>query len=485
MTAMPKESHPDEQPFSCTASRIVVAGASGYIGMAIMPKLLEQFPGATITALARNRRDTTDPRITWQSCDLFSLKSLEEALPGKVDLAIYLVHSMGPTAHLDQGSFADYDLILADNFARAIEKTGIAQLIYLSGLIPQDNALSRHLSSRLEVENTFAHYGLPLTVFRAGLILGPGGSSFQMLLKLVQRLPFMICPRWTQTHTTPVDLPTVLSALTSASLQPEHTGKIYDLASCRPLTYVQMMQETARKLGKKRLFLPVPFFTPTLSRLWVSLITNTPKNLVYPLIESLEHPMVAREDHLYSREDQGTTYAELLDHVSLKIQSRTNIFRFKASSRTVRSIQRLPLPVGRDADWVLKEYLSWLPRYLSPLIKAHVDHGRICFSVFAKKPVLLEMQVSEERSSDDRVLLYITKGWLVSRADRGRLEFRVTRDRKIALAAIHNFTPSLPWYVYILTQAKLHLFVMNAFGRHLTRQASVIPPESARGVAGG
>ncbi len=459
--------------------RIVVAGASGYIGMAIMPRLLERFPGATITALARTRQETSDPRITWCRCDLFSLKSLEEALPAKVDLAIYLVHSMGPTAHLDQGSFADYDLILADNFARAIGKTGVRQVIYLSGLIPRTEKLSRHLSSRLEVEETFAAYGLPLTVFRAGLILGEDGSSFQILLKLVTRLPFMICPHWTQTLTAPVALPTVLDAITSAALVAAHTGKIYDLSSCQPLTYVEMMQTTARKLGKKRRFLPVPFFTPTLSRLWVSVITNTPKNLVYPLIESLEHPMVARDDHRYSRESDDVTYFDLLDNVSLQVKPGRKLFRFKASSRNVRSIQRLPLPAGRDAAWVLREYLAWLPRFLSPLIKAHVEEGRICFSVFARKPVLLEMEVSHERSSDDRVLLYINRGWLVSRSGRGRLEFRVPKDRNVVLAAIHNFTPSLPWYVYTLTQARLHLLVMNAFSRHLSKQTNGTPAAQA------
>jgi len=470
MSATQKRSDGDI-PANLLSPSIVVAGASGYIGMAILPRLLERFPGATITALARTPRETSDTRIKWRSCDLFSLKSLEKALPAEVDLAIYLVHSMGPTAHLDQGSFADYDLILADNFARAIGKTGVKHLIYLGGLIPPtDKQLSRHLSSRLEVEDTFSSYGLPLSAFRAGLIIGEDGSSFQILLKLVKRLPFMICPSWTQTLTAPVDLPTVLSSIVSASLQSEHIGKVYDLTSCLPLTYVQMMQETARKLRIKRHFLPVPFFTPTLSRLWVSLITNTPKNLVYPLVESLEHPMVPREDHLYSLESADVTYFDLLDNVSLQVKPGQKLFRFKASSRKVRSIQRLPLPADRDAAWVMKEYLSWLPQYLSPLIKVQVDGERVRFSIFSQKPVLLEMHLSEERSSDDRVLLYITKGWLVSRADHGRLEFRVTKDRKIALAAIHNFTPSLPWYIYTLTQAKLHLFVMNAFGRHLARQ---------------
>ncbi len=451
---------------------IVIAGASGYIGKAVMPKLLERFPEAQITAIARSRQESSDPRITWRSCDLFSLKSLEQALPPRIDLAIYLVHSMGPTAHLDQGSFADYDLILADNFARAVRRSGIRQIIYLGGIIPQAEKISLHLTSRLEVENTFNQYGLPLTVFRAGLILGEQGSSFQILLKLVQRLPFMICPHWTQTLTSPVDLDTVLNAIAAAALEPGHAGKIYDLAACRPLTYVDMMSETARKMGKRRRFLPVPFFTPTLSRLWVSLITNTPKNLVYPLVESLEHPMVAREDHLFSRAGLDKSYFDLLDEVSLRIKPGSSFFRFKANSGTVRSIQRLPLPPGRDAQWVMDQYLQWLPRYLSPFIKAKVDGARVRFSVFAARPVLLELELSRERSSDDRVLLYITGGWLASRHDRGRLEFRVTRDGQSVLAAIHEFRPSLPWFIYILTQARLHLLVMHAFARHLGKHAA-------------
>jgi len=94
------------------------------------------------------------------------------------------------------------------------------------------------------------------------------------------------------------------------------------------------------------------------------------------------------------------------------------------------------------------------------------------FSVFAARPVLLELELSRERSSDDRVLLYITGGWLASRHDRGRLEFRVTRDGQSVLAAIHEFRPSLPWFIYILTQARLHLLVMHAFARHLGKHAA-------------
>lgn len=450
---------------------IVIAGASGYIGKEMISALLGKFPNAEIIALSRSAQKTNDPRIKWRACDLFSLKSLEAALPKKVDYGFYLVHSMGPTAQLDQGSFADYDLILADNFSRIIKNTGLKQLIYLGGLIPDDVKISLHLQSRLEVEETFLQHRLPTTIFRAGLILGEAGSSFQILLKLVKRLPIMVCPRWTQTLTTPVDLETVILAMTSATSDITLIGKVFDLAGCLSLTYMEMMNLTAKGMGLKRIFLSVPLFTPTLSRLWVSLITNSSKDLVYPLIESLQHPMLARESNRYLGNPEGRTYSDLLKKISLKPKSNGSLFRFRAQRNTVRSVQRLQLPDEKDARWVKDQYLSWLPRFLTPFIVVTKNGDSILFSLFKKGICLLEMSFSNERSSEDRQLLYVLKGLLVSGSNRGRLEFRVVLNRRYVLAAIHEFKPALPWFIYKYTQAKLHLFVMNAFSRHLARLA--------------
>lgn len=454
---------------------IVIAGASGYIGRAIILRLLEKFPDAQITALSRSEQKSSDSRVTWKACDLFSLKSLELALPKKVDYALYLVHSMGPTAQLDQGSFADYDLILADNFSRSIKNTGLKQLIYLGGLIPDTPKLSLHLQSRLEVEETFCEYALPTTIFRAGLILGEAGSSFQILIKLVRRLPVMICPHWTQTLTTPVDLDTVLTALTSATSDLKHLGKTYDLAGCESLTYMEMMNLTAKEMGLKRIFLSVPFFTPTLSRLWVSLITNSTKDLVYPLIESLEHPMVARPSNLYPTQGAGRTYRELLKNASFKSKPGSSFFRFQAQRKTVRSVQRLPLPTGKNAKWVKDQYLQWIPQFMAPLIVVRQQATTVIFSLFGSRINLLEMQLSEERSTPDRQLLYVTNGLLVSKKNRGRLEFRVVLNRRYIIAAIHDFKPALPWYVYKYTQAKFHLIVMNAFASYIERSSTTKP----------
>ena len=229
---------------------IVIAGASGYVGKALIPELLNLYPDAEITALSRSSGRSQDARVTWKACDLFSLKELEASLPTKVDLAFYLVHSMGPTAAMDQGSFADYDLLLADNFVRSLRAYSPRRLIYLGGLIPSHRPLSLHLQSRLEVEQVFVDSQIPTTVFRAGLVIGANGSSFQILTKLVNRLPIMLCPKWTQTLMTPVDEKSVVTSLAEAASNESQDTKVYDLASAEPLTYVNMMRETARAMGK-------------------------------------------------------------------------------------------------------------------------------------------------------------------------------------------------------------------------------------------
>jgi uncharacterized protein YbjT (DUF2867 family) len=448
---------------------IVIAGASGYVGRVLIPKLLAKFPDAQIVALSRSQQVSDDSRVVWRACDLFSIESIEQSIPRTLDLAVYLVHSMGPTAQLDQGNFADYDLLLADNFSRAVQATGLKQLIYLGGLIPDSPKLSLHLQSRLEVEETFAQYQLPVTVFRAGLIIGESGSSAQILLKLVTRLPIMICPQWTRTLTTPIDLDSALSAIALAALNEEHIGRTFDLAGCQPITYIQMMRETAKRMGKRRYFVTVPFFTPTLSRLWVSLVTNTPKNLVYPLIESLEHPMVARATHLFSAPWCERSYYSLIENSVLKLQPGRSLFRSSVQRNTVRSVQRLALPLGSNAEWVKAKYVEWLPRFLAPLVKVSTHGPNIFFSVFSKKLVMLELQLSAARSHGDQQLLHIKSGLLVANTNQGRLEFRVVLNRRYILAAIHDYRPALPWFIYKYTQAQIHLLVMNAFGRYLAR----------------
>src|ERR1700761_2840056 len=168
---------------SDTRPTLVLAGAAGFIGQALAATLKDHF---RVIGLSRKARPTDANVAEYRRCDLFNLREAEAGLAG-ADYAVYLVHSMLPSARLTQGSFADMDLICADNFARAARIAGARQIVYLGGLIPDDVKLSPHLRSRLEVERTLGRYGTPLTVLRAGLILGAQGSSFQILLRLVRR----------------------------------------------------------------------------------------------------------------------------------------------------------------------------------------------------------------------------------------------------------------------------------------------------------
>ena len=172
-----------------TRKRLALAGATGYIGHNLLNELKKKYD---VIALSRNGDDKDDEsHVEWRSCDLFSLHDTIDGLKG-ADIAIYLVHSMMPSAKLTQGSFEDMDLILADNYARAAKENGIQQIVYLSGIIPEETEdLSRHLKSRLEVERVLGAYGTPVTTIRAALIVGPKGSSFPILSKLVKRLPVM------------------------------------------------------------------------------------------------------------------------------------------------------------------------------------------------------------------------------------------------------------------------------------------------------
>lgn len=381
--------------------KVVIAGGSGYVGQALIASLLEKNEDIEIIALSRKDHPSHDARLSWKACDLFSLKSLEEAVPDDVDVAYYLVHSMGPTAKLDQGSFADYDLLLADNFLRRLKNTKTRRIVYLAGLIPERNHLSLHLQSRLEVEETFLGSKIPVTVFRAGLIVGQGGSSFQILTRLVSRLPVMVCPRWTQTLTTPIDLPAVVRALRVELSRTESSKHVYDLAGCEPLTYVEMMRETARAMGRKRLFIAVPLFTPTLSRLWVRLITGAPKELVYPLVESLKHQMTARPSHILERVPIGKTYSQLIVGIPLEPEKEAahQSAPVRVGRKTVRSVQRLPLPHGRSAEWVTALYIRWLPTIFAPFLKVRVEGDLVQFCVVSKKWVMLELRHHPERST--------------------------------------------------------------------------------------
>ncbi len=446
--------------------KILIAGASGFIGRALIEELLKN-EDIQIVGLSRSLRDSHHPRLVWKKCDLFSLKDIWEAMEG-CEEAYYLVHSMLPSASLSQGSFYDFDLIMADNFVRAGNHHQLKHIIYLGGMIPPHENLSWHLQSRLEVEKTLSTSGIHTTVLRAGLVIGPDGSSFTILQRLIERLPILVCPKWTKTHSQPVALRDMIKVLKRSLFDKKLQNQIYDIGGPEVITYQGLMSRSAALVKKERKIFTLNIIPLSLSRLWVTLVTGVSKNLVYPLVLSLKHEMIVEKNHAWPYPEDLTT--SLNESLSLALVPRKyeQSKGYRPIEKDVRSIQRMVLPEGRNAEWVATEYFMWLPYFFSTLLKVSLEEERCTFYLFHPAIKLLILEKSVERSSEDRQLLYIKGGLLAAKNQaRGRLEFREVLNKQYVMAAIHEFRPALPWFVYKWSQAIIHLIVMKAFARHL------------------
>ncbi len=443
--------------------KVAVIGASGFVGSHLIDELVK-IDKFDIVAISRSAPQSD---VEFRKCDLFSLLDIEKALDG-CDIAIYLIHSMAPTAHLDQGNFQDYDLIVADNFLRAAKRNHLKQIIYLGGIIPKDDfTLSSHLGSRIEIENFIKSSGIPVTVFRAGMIMGAGGSSFNIMLNLIKRLPVLGLPSWTKTKTQPVHINYVVDCIIESIDNAKHFKKVYELATKDIISYQEMLKITAEELNLKRIFIDLSFISRNFSKLWISLISGAPTSLVYPLVEGLNHLIVADENLKFDKEQRD--FREALRE-SLHSKSASEAFTPHAYKRgvrkknnEVRSVQRLILPRGLRAIDIAYEYTNWLPLYMNSFIRVKIEGDLIIFKLWPFGIKVLILEHSLERSAIDRQLFYVIGGLLSKKTKRGRLEFREALDGKYIIAAIHEFKPALPWIIYKYTQAVIHLKVMNAF----------------------
>jgi len=276
--------------------RVLVTGATGYIGGRLVPRLLEA--GHEVRALARAPRKLADrpwadhPRFEVVAGDLSGEDGLVETMRGCV-AAYYLVHSMLAAGR----DYARRDRELAATFARAAGRAGLERIVYLGGLGEVGDGLSEHLASRREVERVLGAGPVPVTVLRAAMIIGSGSASFEILRYLVERLPIMITPRWVRTPCQPIAVRDVLAALVACLDEPWTRGRVLDIGGPDVLTYEDFMRTLAgvRGLGRRRV-LPVPVLTPRLSSLWIHLVTPISARIARPLAEGLRNPVVCRDE---------------------------------------------------------------------------------------------------------------------------------------------------------------------------------------------
>ena len=453
---------------------LVIAGAAGFLGRWFIERYHRDY---RIIALSRSAM-AAEPdydKAEWRQVELYSITSTEAGIRG-ADYALYLVHSMSPSTRLSQGSFEDTDLLLADNFAIAARNQRLRQIVFVGGLLPDDEPaedLSRHLRSRREVERTLASTGVPVTSLRAGIIVGPGGSSFRMIDKLVSRLPVLICPAWCQSATHPIALDDTLDILHYCLGRDEVYNQHIDIGGSEVTTYMDMLSTVAELRGRSKIIRPVRFFSPGLSTFWVSIFTDSSQDLVKPLVESLQHRLVAGPSSVLDAFPDRKNFREAASAALAAGDALPAIPRRVPSGdeerNTVRSVQRLPNPHHHTATYVARLYQRWLPIFFRALIGVR-SHGENSTFRFLGLP-LLKLTFIPGRSDHHRQLFYIVGGLLAKRKDKGWLEFRSVLGGRFIISAIHEFVPSLPWYVYVFTQARAHSWVMQRFGRYLAGQS--------------
>jgi uncharacterized protein YbjT (DUF2867 family) len=288
--------------------KILVAGGSGFIGSRLIKKLAADIHHrvprfrAEILCLTRDPESIKDlfgKDVRLVKADVSNYEDLARVMMSEqIDIAYYLVHSM-EGASKQWKKFSERDRVAATNFAKAATEYGIKRIIYLGGLIhvEDDNKLSEHMRSRKEVgEILQQHSSSKVTIFRAAVILGQGGGSFQMLQYLVERLPVMICPRWVLTKCQPIAVGDVVEYLALCIEVKETEGKTFDIGGPDVVTYIDMMRKYARLLNKSVQIIIIPFLTPRLSSYWVDLVTPVRASLARPLIDSLKHDATVQDD---------------------------------------------------------------------------------------------------------------------------------------------------------------------------------------------
>lgn len=265
--------------------RVLVTGASGFVGGRLCPALVEA--GHDVRAMTR-RPDSYEGAGTPVRGDVHDAASLAEALQGQ-DAAYYLVHS------LDDPRFAERDAEAARTFGKAAADAGVSRIVYLGGLGDDSDDLSAHLRSRREVERILGESAVPLTVLRAGIIVGHGGISWEMTRQLVEHLPAMITPRWVRTRTQPIGVDDVVRYLVGVLEVPATEGRTFDIGGTEVLEYVEMLRRVAVIEGRTMIVVPVPFLSPQLSSRWLSLVTDVDVQTGRNLIDSMSNEVVVRD----------------------------------------------------------------------------------------------------------------------------------------------------------------------------------------------
>jgi uncharacterized protein YbjT (DUF2867 family) len=327
--------------------KILLTGSSGYIGKRLLPVLVES--GHEVICCVRDIKRFSPPaslksRITVIQIDLLNKASLNN-IPKDIDGAFYLVHSMSASS--------DYEVLeqkSAKNFRDAMTKTKVQHVVYLSGIV-NETALSKHLTSRKNVESELAKGSYHFTTLRAGIIVGSGSASFEIMRDLVEKLPIMITPKWLNTKCQPIGISDVITILSQSMLNSKTYNRDFDIGGPDILTYKEMLLEFGRIRNLKRYIFTIPVMTPKLSSYWLYFVTSTSYKLAIALVNSMKVEVVCRNNDINEILDiQPINYQTALKRAFSKIERNEVVSSWKDAF------------ISSDFDFNISEFIE-VPSY--------------------------------------------------------------------------------------------------------------------------
>lgn len=474
-----------------STGKILVTGATGYIGRRLVERLLER-PDIEVRVLVRNRNKlqaAVIDRVTVVEGDTFQPQRLASALAG-IDTAYYLIHSMG-----SDKDYRDLDRRSAENFRNACIAAGVRRIVYLGGLGVKESA-SQHLLSRIETGEILSQEPQKIQTiwFRAGVIIGSGSASFEIIRNLVQKLPVMITPKWVKTFTQPVGIEDVLSYLAGCIGLNEKGNLVIDIGA-ETLSFKQMMQQAAEVMGLRRFLIPVPVLSPRLSSYWLILFTPVPLRLAAALVEGLKSETILQNDtakRLFP-EIVPASYRQTVRHAIEELEQNQVLSRWCDSSGNrvcdikdfdnpsgaiLRDIREVELngaspaevfasacSLGGEQGWYRYTILWKLRGFIDKLFGGYgLNRGRRLDGEVRIGDALDFWKVADVRK-DKRLLLYAQmkvpgKAWL---------EFDIHPDRLVQTA---HFLPRGVWgRLYWYSVLPLHHLVFSDLAEKLVERA--------------
>ncbi|MGF1924109.1 MAG: SDR family oxidoreductase [Bacteroidia bacterium] len=476
--------------------KILLTGANGYIGTRLLPILLEE--GHDVVCMVRDERrfafesDFGD-QVKIVTGDLLKAETLA-SIPEDIDAAYYLVHSMSGSGQ----DFAELELKSAQNFVNAIQKTRCKQLIYLTG-IANDEQLSKHLNSRLAVEEEIKTSSIAYIILRAAIIIGSGSASFEIIRDLAEKLPVMIAPKWVRTKCQPIAIRDVLAYLSGVLGNKKAFNTVFDIGGPDVLSYKQMLLGYAKSRGLKRYILTVPVLTPRLSSLWLNLVTAVPFALARSLVDSMKNEVICKESKIKSVVPRDClTYDEALKLAFEKIEQNSIVSSWKDALNRgyleTSFMDQVKVPQNGTVEYKVKMlferkaeevfdniwgiggnrgwyYLDWLWSFRGFLDKlvggVGTRRGRTSNTSLQAGDVLDFWRVLLADKTNKRLLLYAE----MKVPGEAWLEFKVIQFHgKTYLSQIATFRPHGLWgRLYWYAMYPFHLFIFDGMAKRITQ----------------